>query len=150
MVAETLKPQTEAFVELLRDLHRKVTLGEPAYIGGALSDAAIWIESLTGRVVELVAQERMPAPNNVPEPDPALMKLALTQIALGNGEWKAGSEAIPMARAALRPIDAKPDAWLVVRPDDEYRYLSGGEGEARTRMRPSDALYPLYRGARQE
>lgn len=38
---------TDPQVKLLRDLHEKVTRGEPALIGGALGDAADEIERLT-------------------------------------------------------------------------------------------------------
>jgi hypothetical protein len=44
----------------------------------------------------------------------------------------------------------RPDAWLVV-DGDGWRYLAGGEGDARARLEghPERALYPLYRSARE-
>lgn len=50
-------------------------------------------------------------------------------------------------KAAAETIMQQPDAWLVLE-EDGYRYLSGGEGQARERMsRHGGVLYPLYRGS---
>jgi hypothetical protein len=71
---------------------------------------------------------------------------------IADGRCTSSAEILARARemnTALRvavETSATPDAWLVLSADG-WRYLSGGEGDARQRMHnPTDELYPLYRG----
>lgn len=146
MTDRTLSPGTKTMPPSNERLQRLRVLATSSVVGTDLAWLLTKYDQLRGSLLDLYnGTAEYVYLNNLGDPhNTTPMRNAAEVLGVAYPRSLGAKHAKPTAPETR----ASPDAWLVLE-EDGYRFLSGGEGQARERMsQHGGTLHPLYRSAR--